>query len=184
MSDKLRPSQFADAKGIFAEGFQRNIGVLAEGAAVPADGVAGYEEGCLFFHRAGAAGAQLYVNEGTSTSCAFKALPSQVNQVANPVAGVAAGYKIARGQHVQAAAADTIVTGLATVVSVVAQFDSAPTVKQFMVSSSIGDQAGSPAAGSIIISTFKPTNNTNDVTPIPATDFTDNLKINWIAIGT
>src|ERR1051326_959107 len=33
--------------------------------------------------------------------------------------GVAAGYKIARGEHTQVAASDTVVSGLATVVAVI-----------------------------------------------------------------
>lgn len=81
------------------------------------------------------------------------------------------------------AASDTVVTGLATVVAVIAAFDSAPTVKQLFCAAQIGDQAGSPAAGSILIKTYKPTA-VNDVTPTPATDFTDNLVIAWLAIGT
>jgi hypothetical protein len=99
------------------------------------------------------------------------------------VQGVASGYKIARGRHTQVAASDTVITGLATVVAVVASFDSAPTVKQLFCAAQIGDQAGSPAAGSILIKTFKPTA-VNDVTPIAATDFTENLVISWVAIGT
>ncbi|MGM9052074.1 hypothetical protein ACTFET_05500, partial [Campylobacter jejuni] len=39
------------------------------------------------------------------------------------VAGVAAGYKVARGQTTTASASDTVVTGLATVVSVTASMD-------------------------------------------------------------
>lgn len=104
--------------------------------------------------------------------------------LAAAVAGVAAGYKVARGQHVQVAASDTVVTGLATVVAVVASFDTGPTVKQLHVAAGIGDQAGTPAAGSILLKTFKPTSSVNDATPTAATDFTDNLKINWIAVGT
>lgn len=103
--------------------------------------------------------------------------------LATAPAAVAAGYKIARGVHTQVAATDTIVTGLTTVIAVVAQFQSAPTVKQLLVAASVGDQAGTPAAGSILIKTFKPTA-VNDVTPTPATDFTENLAIGWIAIGT
>lgn len=98
------------------------------------------------------------------------------------LAGVAAGYKIARGEHQQAAASDTVVTGLATVVAVVI----APrtrTIKQLFFNASIGDQAGTPAAGSFLLTSQKPTA-VNDVTPIAATDFTDNIKVNWIAIGT
>lgn len=101
----------------------------------------------------------------------------------NGVLGVAVGYKMARGVHQQVAASDTIVTGLATVVAVIAQWRDAPTLKQMFVVASIGDQAGAPAAGSVLIKTYKPTA-TGDVTPIAATDFTDNLSINWIAVGT
>lgn len=99
------------------------------------------------------------------------------------VSGVAAGYKVARGVHVQVGASDTVVTGLATVVAVVASFRDGPTVKQLFVEASEGDQAGTPAAGSILIKTFKPTA-VNDVTPIAASDFSENLKIGWVAIGT
>lgn len=93
-------------------------------------------------------------------------------------AGVAAGYKIARGQTTTASASDTVVTGLATVVSVVASMDAAPTTDPEIATASIGDQAGTPAAGSILIQTWK----TLGGTPVAATTFTK--KVNWIAIGT
>ena len=99
------------------------------------------------------------------------------------VQGAASGYKIARGVHTQVAASDTVVTGLATVVAVVVGFGGAPTVKQLFCAGSVGDQAGTPAAGSVLITTYKPTA-VNDVTPTAATDFTDNVKIAWLAIGT
>jgi hypothetical protein len=95
---------------------------------------------------------------------------------------VAAGYRIARGEHIQAAASDTVVTGLSTVIAVVA-VPRTRTIKQLFFNSSPGDQAGTPAAGSILITSQKPTA-VNDVTPIAATDFTDNIKVDWIAIGT
>lgn len=97
--------------------------------------------------------------------------------------GVAGGYKIARGVHTQVAASDTVITGLATVIAVIVGFGSAPTVKQLFCAGLIGDQAGTPAAGSVLINTYKPTA-VNDVTPIAATDFSDNVKIAWVAIGT
>lgn len=93
------------------------------------------------------------------------------------IAGVAAGYKLARGVHVQVAQSDTIVTGLATVVAVVISFRDVPTAKQQYVIASIGDQAGTPAAGSVLTKTYKST-------LAAADDFTDNLGFNWIAIGT
>jgi len=101
--------------------------------------------------------------------------------LATAPAAVAAGYKIARGQAVTASAADTIATGLATVVAVMASLDSDPVDDPFMASATIGDQAGSPAAGSIIIKTWKNTGGT-DPTPLAATTFSK--KVNWVAIGT
>jgi hypothetical protein len=94
---------------------------------------------------------------------------------------VAAGYKIARGQLTTVTAADTVVTGLATVVSVVASMDSDPTDNPEWASATIGDQAGSPAAGSVIVKTWQNTGGT-DPTPVAATTFSK--KVNWIAVGT
>jgi hypothetical protein len=102
-------------------------------------------------------------------------------QLAVAVGGVATGYKVARGQLTTASAADTVVTGLATVVAVVASLEDDPTDDPFMVSAQIGNQAGAPAAGSVIIKTWKNTGGT-DPTPLAATTFSK--KVNWIAIGT
>jgi hypothetical protein len=96
------------------------------------------------------------------------------------VVGVAGGYKIARGQHTTLDADDTVVTGLATVVAVIAQLDSDPVDGAMHVTASIGDQAGAPAAGSIFIKTWKSTD--GDATLVPATTFTK--LVNWVAIGT
>jgi hypothetical protein len=94
------------------------------------------------------------------------------------VAGVAASYAIARGQATTASASDTVATGLTTVVSAVAQLDDAPIVACEVATASIGDQAGAPAAGSILIQTWK----TLGGTPVAATTFSK--LVNWIAIGT
>lgn len=91
--------------------------------------------------------------------------------------GVAAGYKIARGTHTQVAQSDTIVTGLATVVSVVVSFQSAPTAKQAFPAGDPGNQSGAPAAGSFLLKTYKSTFAVAD-------DFTDNLVFAWEAVGT
>lgn len=95
--------------------------------------------------------------------------------------GVAAGYKIARGQHTTVAAADTVVTGLTTVIAVIATLDSDPVDDPFMVSASIGDQSAAPVAGSVYIKTWK---NTGGTDPTPAAATTFSKKVNWIAIGT
>lgn len=102
--------------------------------------------------------------------------------ITNAVNGVAAGYVVARGEHQQATASDTIITGLATVVAV-AITPRTVTLKQLFFAASVGDQAGTPAAGSIVITSKQPTA-VDDVTPTAATDFTDNIKVNWIALGT
>lgn len=97
------------------------------------------------------------------------------------VEGVGADYKIARGVHTTVAASDTVVTGLATVAAVIATLESDPLVDPISVSASIGNQSGAPAAGSVLIKTWKPTA-VDDATPIAATTF--GKKVNWIAIGT
>lgn len=97
------------------------------------------------------------------------------------VQGVAAGYKVARGQHTTVAASDDVNTGLATVVAALATLDDDPSTATLFISCSIGNQSGAPAAGHILIKSWKPTA-VNDVTPTAATAFTK--KVNWIAIGT
>lgn len=85
------------------------------------------------------------------------------------------------GQTTTASASDTVATGLNTVLAVVANLEDAPVLTCFMATANIGDQAGAPAAGSILIKTWKPTAS-GDATPIAATTF--GKKVNWIAIGT
>lgn len=46
------------------------------GATVPVDGEAGYAIGCYFHVSTGVPGATVYVNEGSATSCSFRALAS------------------------------------------------------------------------------------------------------------
>jgi hypothetical protein len=89
--------------------------------------------------------------------------------------------KFARGQLTTVTAADTVVTGLATVVAVVASLESDPTDNPFMASAQIGDQAGAPAAGAIIIKTWQ---NSAGTDPTPAAATTFGKKVNWVAIGT
>ncbi|MDQ2084705.1 DUF2190 family protein [Xanthobacteraceae bacterium Astr-EGSB] len=93
--------------------------------------------------------------------------------------GAAGGAKMAAGQHTTVTATDTVVTGLGTVISVVASFDTDPADANTYVSASAGDQAGAPAAGSIIIKTWKQSG--SDPTPIAADAFAK--KVNWIAFG-
>lgn len=126
-----------------------------------------------------ASGGTLDIESGGTISIGGTDRTSTLNRaIADPST---AGTKIIGGQHTTAAAADTVVTGLATVTWVVASLDSDPGDDPEWVSATIGDQAGSPAAGSIIIKTWKNTSGT-DPTPTAATTFSK--KVNWVAGGT
>ena len=94
--------------------------------------------------------------------------------------GVEAGYKIARGTVTPDAASVTVVTELTTVVAAVVSFKDAPSLTHMFVVADIGDQDGAPAAGSILIKSYKPTAQDN-VTPTDAS--TPWSAIDWIAIG-
>ena len=96
-------------------------------------------------------------------------------------AGTPTAMQIAYGQWTTVAASDTIVTGLSTVVSVVACMDDNPGDDPEWVSASVGDQAGTPAAGSFLLKSWK---NTGGTDPTPAAASTFSKKVNWIAIGT
>lgn len=90
------------------------------------------------------------------------------------------GYKVVTGQATTVTASDTVATGLTTVLFAVANLEDAPVIGCDRAQANIGDQVGTPAAGSILIKTFKPTAS-GDATPIAATTF--GKKVNWIAIG-
>lgn len=91
-----------------------------------------------------------------------------------------AAVPIAFGQATTSTATDTIVTGLNYVASVVACYDADASDAGYMVTATNGDQAGTPAAGSFILKSWK-TDGT-DPTPVAATSLSK--KVNWIAIGT
>lgn len=95
------------------------------------------------------------------------------------VAGVASGYKIARGVASITGSGD-VATGLSTVVAAVVSSQSNISAVNLGSSVTIGDQSGSPAAGSITIKVWKATS-LNNVTMIAATNAMD---YNWIAVGT
>ncbi len=78
----------------------------------------------------------------------------------------------------------TVVTGLTTVDVAVCSFDGDPVVTCMFAHADKGDQAGAPAAGSILIVTTKPTDTAgsdSDIAPIAAT--TPFVDVNWVAMG-
>lgn len=149
---------------------------------VPTNGIAGYAPGAIFFNfKAASPGTMFYVNVGTALSATWRNIDANAAIAALAVTGVAGGYKLARGQATTVAASDTIVTGLATVVSAGANLESDPVLTCTWATAAIGNQSGAPAAGSILLKTWMPTSD-SDGTPIAATTF--GKVANWWAIGT
>lgn len=101
-------------------------------------------------------------------------------EINNLVQGLTAGIKVKGLQHTTATAADTVATGLATVTSCTATLEADPGDDPFLVSCQIGDQAGAPAAGSIVVKTWK--HDGTDPTPTAAATFSK--KVNVIVTGT
>jgi predicted RecA/RadA family phage recombinase len=138
-----------------------------------------------------AKGDPLYWAAGTSkfTTVASGNLPAGVAAEAaesadteGAVALVPAGsaLRTVAGQATTVTASDTVVTGLSQLVAVVATLDSDPGDDPMLVSASIGDQAGSPDAGSFLLKTWK---NTSGTDPTPAAASTFSKRVNWIAYG-
>jgi hypothetical protein len=98
------------------------------------------------------------------------------------VAGVAAGYKVARGVAAVTGTLD-VVTGLTTVVAVIATAqDDLDGDTLAGVSATIGNQSGAPAAGSITIKAWKVT--AGGAAGNPTLIAANAAKsVNWIAIG-
>lgn len=94
--------------------------------------------------------------------------------VTNAIIGVAAGYKIARGETAVTGTAD-IATGLTTVVQAIACLETDPSLEAFEAS-----VADSGTAGQIILKVWKPTG-AADCTPIAATVA---KSVRWVAVGT
>lgn len=90
------------------------------------------------------------------------------------------GFNLAYNTHITVTASDTVATGLTKVIAAFATLDDNPIAAADRVLANVGDQAGTPASGSILIKTFKPTA-TADTAPIAATTFS--RKVSWYAIG-
>lgn len=84
------------------------------------------------------------------------------------------------GTHTTVAAVDTVVTGLAVVLAIIVSPDSDPIDAASSVTATAGDQAGTPAAGSVLINSWMMTSDA-DVTLKVATTFSK--KVGWVAFG-
>jgi hypothetical protein len=66
----------------FAIPRKATVGFLfASGTTKPTNGTSGYASGCIYLATSGSAGARMYVNEGSVTSCAFELVKTEVNDV-------------------------------------------------------------------------------------------------------
>jgi len=140
-----------------------------------------YKTGGAYRDRSGnikvPSGAEIDIESGGALKIAGT---DETATLAAALAGVAAGYKIARGVEAVTGTA-TVVTGLSTVVAVIAcPQDDLDGDALAGVSATIGDQDGSPAAGSVVLKCWK-SNGDGDATLVAA-DAEKN--VNWIAIGT
>jgi hypothetical protein len=75
VSKPLQP-QYASYKGVIVDTLVKDVMAMGEGAAVPADGLAGYGEGCIWELRFGPSGGNFFINQGTRTSCLFRPMDS------------------------------------------------------------------------------------------------------------
>lgn len=88
--------------------------------------------------------------------------------------------QVRQGLSTLTAATLTVVTGLGEVLAVIANLDGDPIDTMMSAMATIGDQAGTPAKGSIILKAWKWTD--GDATHIAATTpFTP--KVAWVAWG-
>lgn len=90
------------------------------------------------------------------------------------------GKSIASGSFTPLADAETIVTGLSLVDCAIASIAGIPIATHSVSIADKGDQAGAPAAGSIIIRTRKTTDTT---LTLPIASSGTELVTDWIAIG-
>jgi hypothetical protein len=89
VSKPLQP-QYASYKGVIVDTLVRDVMAMGEGTAVPADGLAGYGEGCIWELRFGPAGGNFFINQGTRTSCLFRPIDSVLARQVPGVAGAVA----------------------------------------------------------------------------------------------
>ncbi|HXJ72657.1 MAG TPA: hypothetical protein VNM37_07380, partial [Candidatus Dormibacteraeota bacterium] len=154
-------------------------------AGNPINGEQGWAPGAIFQNPLTTIiGNFLWVNVGTFASSLWLNIDNNANlHLSLVVTGILSGYRLARGVSAVTGTA-TVVTGLATVVSVTATAQTDLDGDALAgVSATKGDQAGTPAAGSVILKAWKVTTGgaAGNPTLIAATAA---ANLNWIAVGT
>ncbi len=153
-----------DAKGMLLKDGQYIL--HSSKAAAPTASAAGFHKGALWHDTLNG---NLYKNAGSVTSATWVLVAT----------GSGTGGAV-RGGVASITGSGTVVTGLTTVTAVVATMQAdASLTNGIEVTATIGDQAGTPAAGSVILKVWKPTGS-GDVTPIASAAA---VSVNWIAFG-
>jgi hypothetical protein len=92
---------------------------------------------------------------------------------------LSSGLRIAMGQHTTGSASDEVVTGLNKVLFAIASMEDDPVDGAMDVTAMVGNQTGTPPAGSILIKSWKSTD--GDASYQAAS--TASKKVNWLAFG-
>jgi len=69
---RYTPSFGGNPRHLITPGGEKTLLADCTAANIPADGKTGYEKGCPLIVKDGGAGLAIYINTGTSTSCAFR----------------------------------------------------------------------------------------------------------------
>lgn len=125
-------------------------------------------------------GTTINIGAGATLKAGGSAVGLTGTALANVVGSPTNGRRYVAGQITTTTATDTVVTGLTTVEACGGTYDTDPADANFLVSVTKGDQAGAPAAGSIIVKSWK-TDGT-DPTPTAATSLSK--VVSWWAWGT
>jgi predicted RecA/RadA family phage recombinase len=126
--------------------------------------------------------AKVFTNDSSKTPMTAIAFAAALigDATVSVLIGDGDGIRMVAGQHTTVTAADTKATGLSKVLGAIVSYDTDPADANIFVSATVGDQAGAPVVGSIIIKTWK-SGDGADVTPTAATAF--GKKVNYIAFG-
>ena len=127
------------------------------------------------------AGAKKFTTDASKTPVAAVAFAAALlaDTEGQVLLGAGSEIRIVAGLHTTVTATDTIVTGLSKVLGAIASYETDVADPNTYVQAAVGDQAGAPAAGSIIVKSWKTTG--SDPTPVAADAFAK--KVSWLAFG-
>lgn len=168
-----RRNDVQSADGVIASASPLGKTLVSQYAA-PSNSQSGFAKGCIWLDMLNGA---VYYNSGTTTSSTWTSLSGQ--SIAAAVAGVAAGYKVARGVTALDGSNPTpVTTGLTTVVAATVSLEG--TAAPGLGTCCLTIASTNYATGALAVYAWKPTG-AGDCTLIASTG-TENFE--WVAIGT